>query len=103
MNYKEKLSNWSRAAAYAGVGANQLLQDPTAHTATYYFSPTLVLRVTRLMFDRKVSKRARYAGFSVKIGVPNFREREQIKKFIRAKRVFPLKGFILTAVPKRRK
>jgi hypothetical protein len=70
------------------------------HKATKYLSPKLVIKATRR--DRP-SKRERSVSVVVTIGIPNYRERDFIKKCQRAGESFPVKRIQFQFWPKKPK
>lgn len=66
-----------------GLGARQ---------ATKYFSEKQVVTATRRLYGGKIDKRDRSVEILFKVGSPNCREREFIKKCKKAGEPFPIKN-----------
>lgn len=64
-----------------------LLANPDARQAVLYLSPRRTVKATR---RHKYSKRQTRVEILVTDGVPNYRERERIKKLAKDKRGFPV-------------
>lgn len=62
-----------------------------ARRATKFYSPTYVVSATVRSFGGKVDWKAKSLEILVKIGKPNFAEREFIKKCQKAKEPFPVR------------
>lgn len=77
-----------------------VLRAGDARRATKYLSPKLVVSVCR---RHKPDKRAKYEEFVLKIGVPNYEEREFIRKCKKAGEPFPVKKIQVRDWPKRKK
>lgn len=77
-----------------------LVNNLALRRATYYVSPTLVVKATR---HNKVAKRARHESFVVSFGVPNYVERAFIRMAKRAKQPFPVRKIQLQGWPVKRK
>ena len=77
-----------------------LINDITLRRATYYISPTLVVKATR---HNKIDKRSRHESFVVSFGRPNFLERRFIKQCVKAGQSFPVRKIQLRGWPVKRK
>lgn len=63
--------------------------------ATKYVSDKFVITATRRVFKGKIDKRDKSIDVVMKIGKPNFAEREFIKKLKLVKEPFPVKKIVL--------
>jgi hypothetical protein len=66
-----------------------ILQDKVIK-ATKYISPSLVIRLTRRTYGKKINNQGN-VEISMTIGKPNFLEREFVKACVKAKEPFPVK------------
>lgn len=62
-----------------------------AHKATKYISEKLVVNATRRLYNGKINKREKVVDIILKIGRPNYQEREFIKQCKKAGEPFPVK------------
>lgn len=70
------------------------------HTATKLLSPTLVVRGTKVSYQRRAPRRgARSYTYTVTIGAPNYDTRAYIKVCKRAGESFPVKKIWLRTYP----
>ena len=69
----------------------ELLLLAEAHKATKYISDNFVINATRKVFGGKIDKRSKSIDIVLKIGKPNYAEREFIKKCKLAGEPFPVK------------
>lgn len=76
-----------------------LVNDLALRRATYYVTPTLVVKATR---HNRVNKRCRHESFVVSFGVPNYREREFIRLCKAAGESFPVRKVQLQSWPAKR-
>ena len=72
-----------------------------AYRATKYVSPKWVITATRRLCGGKILRRTRFVGVVLKLGAPNYREREFIKKLKKAGEPFPVKKVQLQFPTKR--
>ena len=66
-----------------------------AHKATKYVAPDFVITATRKVYGKKIDRKAKSIDIVLKIGKPNFAEREFIKKLKKAREPFPVKKVVL--------
>lgn len=72
--------------------------DKNIRTLTYYESPKLTLRITRVY---KPKAHDRSQGFRMELGAPNYTARKFIKDCIRAGESFPIKRVQIKFYPKK--
>lgn len=71
--------------------------------ATKYISPKEVITATRRMFDRRLPRKGENLDIILKIGRPNYQERDTIRIFKKAGQPFPVKMIIFKPyVPKKK-
>lgn len=75
---------------YVGEAVNFLLKNE-AKKATKFVSDKFVITATRKAFKGKIDKRSRSIDVVLKIGKPNYAERDFIKKCKKAGESFPVK------------
>lgn len=80
----------------------EMLLRQEAHRATKYLSEKEVVTATRKLFGNKIDKRDRNIEIILKIGRPNYIEREFIKQCKKAGEPFPVKKIQLKFPPKRK-
>ena len=80
----------------------ELLLRSEAHKATKYLSDKEVVNATRKLVGGKIDKRDRSIEILLKIGKPNYQEREFIKQCKKAGEPFPVKKVQLKYPPKKR-
>ena len=68
-----------------------LILNETVISGVKYISPTLTVKATRKLFNKKIDKRSRRIEILCTIGIPNYVEREFIKKAKMAGEPFPIK------------
>lgn len=90
----------SLSTTHIARATEPLINDIALRRATYYVSPTLVVKATR---HNKVTRRSRHESFVVSFGVPNYREREFIKLCKKAGQSFPVRKVQLQPWPVKRK
>lgn len=66
-----------------------------ARKATKYVSPDHVITATRKVYAGKIDRRSKTIDVVLKIGKPNYAEREFIKKLKIVKEPFPVKKIVL--------
>jgi len=69
----------------------ELLINTEARQATKYLSEKSVITATRRVYKGKIDKRNNSIEIVLKIGRPNYKERDFIKKCKKAKEPFPIK------------
>ncbi len=69
----------------------EFILEGGARKATKYFSEKQVVRATRRLFSGKIDKRDRRTEIIFTIGIPNYAERQFIKKAKKAGEPFPIK------------
>ena len=79
-----------------------MLLDTEAKKATKYVSPVFVVTATRKVYGGKINKRDKSVDIVLKIGKPNFAEREFIKLCKEAKEPFPVKRIQIKDFPKKK-
>ena len=62
-----------------------------AYRATKYISPTVVVSAVRRYARKRIDRRAKHVDVVLKIGAPNYEQREFIKKCKKAGETFPVK------------
>ena len=77
-----------------------LINDIALRRATYYVTPTLVVKATR---QRPVTRRSRSETLLVTFGVPNYSEQRFIATCKKAKVPFPVRKVQLQVWPVKRK
>ena len=73
----------------------EALLDVNAKRATKYLRPDFVISAQRKCFKGKIDLRDKWVEIIVKIGKPNFAERDFIKKLKQSGEPFPVKKVIL--------
>lgn len=86
---------------FVGQVITQLVSSE-AHSATKYLSPTEVITATRRLVRGKVDRR-RNIEIVLKLGRPNYDEREFIRNAKKAGEPFPIKRILLKSPPKAKK
>jgi hypothetical protein len=86
--------------AYSQV-INALI-DSRAYKATKYLAPNVVVNATRIVKGGRIDGRDASAEIYVKVGKPNFLERQFVKAAIKAGQTFPIRKVQIKALPKRR-
>lgn len=76
-----------------------MLLENNAKRATKYISDKLVVAAQRKSFGNKIDKRERRIEISLKIGVPNYAEKEFIASCKKAGEPFPVKKVQLKFFP----
>lgn len=69
----------------------EIILDGGAVRATKYVSDKLTVKATRQTYKGRIDKRARAVTMLVTVGIPNYVEREFIKKCKQAGEPFPVK------------
>ncbi len=85
-----------------GLVVNAVIESE-AHKATKYMSEKMVVNATRRMYLGKIVKGDRSIDISLKIGVPNYLEKEFIKQCKKAGEPFPVKKIQLKFPVKKKK
>ena len=85
---KKKKKGGKMRSEYIAKMINLLLGSDAIRT-TKYFSDKLVFRVKRKLYRKRISKQGD-VELIVKIGKPNYKERQYIKACRKAKMFFPL-------------
>lgn len=75
-----------------------VLNDDGAYRATKYVSPRRVISATRRRFNKKIVLNDKCPEISVRVGQPNYAEREFIKRALGAGEPFPIKKIQLKHV-----
>lgn len=78
------------------------LLDTDSWKATKYLSERQIIRATRRTYKHRIDKRNRSINVVLTIGVPNYAEREFIKRCKKAGEPFPVRKIQLKALPKPR-
>lgn len=73
----------------------KIILDGGAIKATKFFSEREVVKATRKLYDGKIDKRSKRAEILFTIGIPNYDEREFIKKAKKAGEPFPVKKILI--------
>lgn len=73
-----------------------------AYKATKYISPSEVITATRVVYGGRIDGRDSRVDIRVKIGKPNFNERQFIKAALAASEPFPVHRVQIKALPKKR-
>lgn len=72
---------------------------PNVHRATKYLSPTRVITITRV---GRFVPRVAHGDYRLKVGMPNYREREFIKLALKAGEKFPIRKVQLQFYPRKK-
>lgn len=81
----------------------EMLLRTDSKRATKYISPTEVVSVQRKSYGNKIDRRDQSIELIVKIGKPNYAEREFIRQCKKAGEPFPVKKVQLKEFPKGKK
>lgn len=68
-----------------------LILNETVISGVKYISPTLTVKATRRIFNKKIDKRSKRTEILFTIGTPNYAEREFIREAKMAGEPFPIK------------
>ena len=86
---------YDKATELATWNTLLLLFSEGAYKATKFLSPKLVVTASRRWAKQKIDKRDKRAEVLLKIGRPNFQEREQICQLVKAGEPFPVSKILL--------
>ena len=86
------------SAATIGKVVRTLLER-NARKATAFISPTLTVKASRVLFNKKIYGSERRADIVLTIGEPNYAERRFIQQCKKAGEPLPVKKIQLKAVP----
>lgn len=78
----------------------ETLINSQAKKATKFLSPKLVVSASRRLYNNKIDKRDRRTDVVLKIGIPNYLEREFIADCKKANEPFPVKKIQLKLIRK---
>lgn len=93
----------SKVPMSAISSAIESLLRTDAKRATKFLSPKLVVSVQRVAYKNKIDRRDTRTTLVLKLGAPNYAERDFIKDCQKAKEKFPVKGVILKFFPEPKK
>lgn len=82
-------------------GTVEMLLRTEAKRATKYLDANTVVSAQRKTWGNKIDKRARSTEITLKLGAPNYAEREFIKMCKKAGEKFPVKKIQLKFFPKK--
>ncbi len=73
----------------------ELIVEDGASKATAFLSDHLTIKATRRLYQGEIDGRSKHIEILFSIGVPNYQEREFIKKAKKAGEPFPIKKVLL--------
>lgn len=85
-----------------GKVVNAVLENKNARNAVKYFSDKEVISASRVIYGGRIDSRDKSVTIVVKIGKPNFAQREFIKLCKKAKEPFPVKMIQIKYLPKKK-